>query len=120
MITVQEYPIGSTGFSQFGTHDYYEKQKFEGSFLLDYFRKNFTLHKYLRLKWKKYSYEGDYYCELCAYYYEEDLTSEEELELIMNDIDKLQEFDIESLEEKIQGDWNESKCKVVSINKKVA
>lgn len=115
----EEIHIGSTGFSQFGTPDYYEKQKFEGKWLINYFIENFTLHPRLSLQWKRQPYEYDSYWDLIVYYYENDNISEEEMDAIWASINQLEEFDIESLEQQIQEAWNEENCKIVEFKKAV-
>jgi len=117
MRTLEEISIGSTGFSQFGTPDYYAKQKFEGKYLMNYFTKNFTIHDNLFYKWKRNQYENDSYWDLNVCYWDNEHVTPEEMELMWEDINKLEQFDIESLQEEIQNKWDEENCKVIPIRK---
>jgi hypothetical protein len=107
MFQKEEINIGSTGFSQFGTPDYYEKAKFEGQWLKQFFYIRFKFPKGLYLSWKRNQYEDDCYWDLNVHYYisqfKEDTPEHDELWEFIN---MLEDFDIESLEEQIQKAWD--------------
>lgn len=60
---LEEFFIGSTGFSQVGEDDYYEKQKFEYAFLKKHILDKFNnMPKDTYFKWKSFPHDfGSYY-----------------------------------------------------------
>jgi hypothetical protein len=113
----EEHSIGSTGFSQFGTPDYYEKQKFEGQWLLNWLKNNFELHPFVWVKWKRQPYEGNSYHEIVACFYEDQNRTEEEIDAIWQCINSLEEIDFDTLEEQVNWAWSELNCKIIPIRK---
>lgn len=104
--TIMEIHIGSTGFSQFGKQEYYEKSRFEGKWLLKHYSSKFILPTELNFKWKRCPYEGDSYHELIVWFDEKEvIEGTDKFIEIWNLINKIEDYDIESLEEQIEKEW---------------
>lgn len=91
--------IGSTGFAQVGSNDYWEKQKFEGKFL-----KSKTVEligeppEGSYLIWKGFPHDFGTYHELC-------LVMDDENDKHWNYMDKAEGIDMDGMEEEIELLW---------------
>ncbi len=96
--------IGSTGFAQVGTNDYWEKQKFEGKWLLTYFENNFIFPDGIFLAWTSHPHDFGTYHELTIYYSAK-FKTEKEIDTDWKFINQVEDIDLDVLEEKINEDW---------------
>lgn len=105
MFNKTEYEvIGSIGFAQAGTGEYFAKEKVEKEVILDIIKKNdlFKIPEELqnkaRLVYKSFPHDVGCYYELCAVY-DLDIEDDEDKEtLLWNWINGMCEFDFESEE----------------------
>jgi hypothetical protein len=96
--------IGSTGFAQVGAPDYWEKQNFEGQWLLNWFNRNFIMPDPIFIAWTSHDHDFGTYHEIEAFF-STHFMSKEEIDAQLEFIETLREVDLEEMAEKIKEDW---------------